>query len=200
MSTSTFLIKDLKNSLWYIRHERFHEVIWNVPPGGKQSLAENIHSLKLHSIFINVHCHPSKRFCIGFNSGEDAGWSTRRMLLALRRSFDLRAAWIEALSYWKIQSSPHKRAPSVKSDDRSNMPMYLAAFWRPCTTCSSIVLLYENAPDNMTEPPPLSRWKYLVGYNLHANTAETIRPSMLHFLCSTSQHPMSDEFWQISIW
>ena len=32
-------------------------------------------------------------------------------------------------------------SPSLKSDDRSKMRMYLAAFWCPCITCSSIVTI-----------------------------------------------------------
>ena len=77
------------------------------------------------------------------------------MLWAWIKSFDLRAMWIAALSCWNIQFSPHKRDPSVKSDDLSNM--YLAAFWNNCTTCSSVPL-YENAHHTIIEnyPPLLS--------------------------------------------
>ena len=50
VSTSTILVKDFKNNLLHTRHERLHEVTWNGPPGGEQSLAESIHTLKLRSI------------------------------------------------------------------------------------------------------------------------------------------------------
>ena len=72
----------------------------------------------------------------------------------------------------------------------------------PCTTYSSIVPLSENAPHTMIEPLPLCLVKKISG---HANMAENHQGQQSFFfsseikLPSTSQHPISDVFWQISI-
>ena len=112
-------------------------------------------SLKQRSIFINVPCHLSP----GVLDRVQVRWTRQMMqkknVISLEKFVNLQAVWIAALSCWKIYSSPHKRAPSVKSDDRSNIQMYPAAFWRPYTTCSSIVPRSENAPHTMIEPPSL---------------------------------------------
>ena len=145
VSTSTILVKDLKNSLRHNRQTRAFACgypecfarMWT-------KLGGDHPQSKLLSIFITSIDIHLQRFLIGFKSGEQGGWSRRRTSLAWKESFDLRAVWIAALSCWKIQSL-HKRTPSVKNDDLSNMLMYSAAFWRPCTTCSSIVALWSNS-------------------------------------------------------
>ena len=113
----------------------------NVSPGGEQSLAESPHhGLKLRSFFINASCHPSP----------EVFYWTRWMIQKIN-------VIILKMQYYlveKIQTS-HKSALSLKSDYRSNMPMYPAAFWRLCTTWSYIDAMYENTPHTMIKPPPM---------------------------------------------
>ena len=41
--TSSILVNDL-DSLWHTQHERLHEAIRNISPGGEQRVAESIQS------------------------------------------------------------------------------------------------------------------------------------------------------------
>ena len=61
---SQYLHQFLKwlDSLWHTRHERLNDVIWNISPGGEQSLKESTHILKLRLFFINVSCYQSPEY------------------------------------------------------------------------------------------------------------------------------------------
>ena len=177
----------------------------NVSPGGEQSLAESTHSFKLLLHFTNVPCHPSAEVL----DTDQVLWTMRTCskkyylnIICLKKSFDLRAVWIAAISCWKIKFSSNKRVLLMKSDDRFKMPMYPIASWRPCPTFHSSPT-WECAPYHDSASFAPSRWESLRRDILFMPMAlNTIKVNIflrIIKISSTSQHHVYDDFWKIPI-
>ena len=122
--------------------------------------------------------------------------------LPRKKSFDLRAVWIAAISCWKIKFSSNKRVLLMKSDDRFKMPMYPIASWRPCPTFHSSPT-WECAPYHDSASFAPSRWESLRRDILFMPMAlNTIKVNIflrIIKISSTSQHHVYDDFWKIPI-
>ena len=146
VSTSTILVNDFKNLLRHTRHERLHDVIGNVSPGGEQT------SLAIHP----------QRFSIGFESGEHVRWMIQKTnAISLGISFWLTSSVNRSIILLKNLIFSTQTSPF--SEERSNMSMYPVALWRPCTTCSSMhsSSVRECTPYHDWASSTVSRWESL---------------------------------------